>query len=155
MTVSGFMDALHQSGGSVFAEDGSVIVHSPDGIASLQRLVDLVHQHKVAPPGAASFDHVDNHTMFLQGQIGVTMNWQYAYSMFKDPSQSKVVGKFAIAPCPQNVVAQAGLVPGVWQSQRRLGTNRKRNSGSSLSLVQKRCTTSGLALLDRRYATAN
>lgn len=110
VTVSGFMDALHQSGGSVFAEDGSVIVHSPNGIASLQRLVDLVHKHKVAPPGAASFDHVDNHTMFLQGQIGVTMNWQYAYSMFKDPSQSKVVGKFAIAPCPQNVVStgQAG-----------------------------------------------
>ncbi len=103
--VSAFMDNLSQSGGSVFAEDGAVVVNSPEGVASLQRLVDLVHTYEVAPPGAASFDHVDNHTMFLQGQLGIALNWQYAYSMFNDPSQSKVVDDFAIALPPKNVVS--------------------------------------------------
>lgn len=51
-----FMAALYQNGGSFLSEDGTTVtVNSPEGIAALQQLVDLVYTYHVSPP-AAGFD---------------------------------------------------------------------------------------------------
>lgn len=110
--VAAFMDWMYQAGGQVVADDGTVLVNQKPAVEALQFLVDLVHKYKVAPPGAASFDHVDNHTMFLQGSLGMAVNWQYAYSLMKDPSQSKVVNNFAVALPPKKVVSTS--MSGAW-----------------------------------------
>jgi len=108
----GFMDWMKQAGGSVFGEDGSVTIDEAPAVDALQFMVDMIYKYKVAPLGAASFDHVDNHTQFMQGRLAMSINWQYAYSLFKDPSQSNVVGKFAISVAPEREVSTSAT--GSW-----------------------------------------
>lgn len=51
-----FLGAIVQEGGSFASEDGATItVNSPEGIAALQKAVDLVYEYHVSPP-AAGFD---------------------------------------------------------------------------------------------------
>jgi trehalose/maltose transport system substrate-binding protein len=47
-------------------------------------------------------------------------NWPYAYSLAADPSQSKVVGKFAVAPLPHGAGGHSVATVGGWQ----LGVNK-------------------------------
>ncbi|MCA9883065.1 MAG: extracellular solute-binding protein, partial [Anaerolineae bacterium] len=51
-----FLAALVQEGGSFVSEDGTTVtVNSPEGVAALQKAVDLVYEYHVSPP-AAGFD---------------------------------------------------------------------------------------------------
>ncbi|MCL6571555.1 MAG: extracellular solute-binding protein [Bacillus sp. (in: Bacteria)] len=107
-----FVDWANQAGGGVFDEKGKVIINSRESVKALQFLVDMVHKYKVAPPGAAAFDHVDNHTLFMQGKLGMAINWQYAYSLISDKTNSAVVGKFDICLPPKDKISTSTV--GAW-----------------------------------------
>lgn len=51
-----FFGSLKQHGGSLLSEDGkTATLNSPEGVAALQQLIDLVYTYHVSPP-AAGFD---------------------------------------------------------------------------------------------------
>lgn len=90
-----FQGLLKQFGGSIISEDGTTVtVNSPEGIAALQWMVDLVHTHQVAPdPATLNSPNamvagvgamMDGGTWFLYRMENETdgMNWA-AYPMFQ------------------------------------------------------------------------
>lgn len=93
-----FLGLLWQAGGDIFDDKGKVIIDSPEAVEAVQFQVDLIHKHKVSPPGSFNYYNVDTHTLFLQGKLAMAENWPYMFPMANDPAQSKVVGNFAVAP---------------------------------------------------------
>jgi ABC-type glycerol-3-phosphate transport system substrate-binding protein len=93
-----FLGLVWQAGGDILDEQGKVVIDSPEAAEALQYQVDLIHKHKVSPPGSFTYYNVDNHTLFTQGKLGMTENWPYMIALAKNPAQSRVVDKFAVAP---------------------------------------------------------
>ena len=94
--VAHFGEYVAREGGELV--DGSRIPHVNEepAVAALQFMTDLVNLYQVAPPGALGFDHVDNHTLFMNGKLGMVINWPYAFSLISDPAQSQVYDKFSV-----------------------------------------------------------
>lgn len=109
--VHHMIEYIYREGGQIIDENRQPRVNEPPAVKGLQFMVDLVRKYKVAPPGALGFDHVDNHTLFSQGKLGMAINWPYAYSIISDPKQSTVSDKFAIA-LPFKAVKTTSIVGG-------------------------------------------
>lgn len=97
--VTHLLDRFLQAGGAVLNGD-KVVVSSPENINAFKYLLGIQHEDKSSPEGAVSYDNADAHNMFMQGKAAMVINWPYMYSLANDPAQSKVAGKFAVAPQP-------------------------------------------------------
>jgi len=64
---------LFQNGGSML-KDGKAAFNSPEGVEALQFLYDLLHTHKVMPPGTASFTSKDVTDAFGSGKVAMFQN---------------------------------------------------------------------------------
>jgi multiple sugar transport system substrate-binding protein len=89
---------MQQAGGDILDASGYPSVDSAAAREAFGLMRGLVFEDKSAPPGL--LDLTDMQGQFLQGQIAMAPVWPYLYSMAKNPQQSKVVDKFAVAPCP-------------------------------------------------------
>lgn len=96
--VTHLIDRFLQAGGKILDGD-KVVLNSPENVNAFKYLLSL-QEDKSSPAGAVSYDNADAHNMFLQGKAAMVINWPYMYSMANDPAQSKVAGKFALAPQP-------------------------------------------------------
>ena len=64
--VTQFANYLWSAGGNFFSEDGcQVTFNSPEGVAAVQLLSDLVNEYKVDQPGAIEIENLD----FAQGRV--------------------------------------------------------------------------------------
>jgi multiple sugar transport system substrate-binding protein len=106
--VTHLLDFFLQAGGTVM--DGNrVMVNSPENINTFNYLLGMQQEDKSSPPGAVSYDNADAHNMFMQGKAAMVINWPYMYSLASDPAQSKVAGKFAVAPQPAGKVKTSAV----------------------------------------------
>ena len=94
---------FYQAGGGIVDADGQPTINLDPNVEALQFIVDLIHEHKVAPLETAEMIYEDVHNMFIQGRGATAINWQYMVGMAGDPEQSLVVDKFAAAPVPEGV----------------------------------------------------
>jgi ABC-type glycerol-3-phosphate transport system substrate-binding protein len=101
--VTHLIDTITQAGGAIQDDSGKVVLDSPETINAFKFLLGLQYEDQSSPPGAVGYDNADVHNMFMQGKAAMVLNWPYMYTMANDPEQSKVVGKFAIAPQPKGV----------------------------------------------------
>jgi multiple sugar transport system substrate-binding protein len=92
--VTHFAEYIFREGGVILDDQNNPHVNEPAAVAALQLETDLVNKYKCAPAGALGFDNVDNHTLFLNGKLGMAINWPYAFSLINDPANSKVIGNF-------------------------------------------------------------
>lgn len=51
-------------------------------------------------PNSLEYEEEDVRKVFSNGEAAFALNWGYMYNMAKDPKESKVVGKVAMAPAP-------------------------------------------------------
>jgi multiple sugar transport system substrate-binding protein len=87
-----------QLGGSILGSDGTPALNSPANVESLRVYKDLFV--KAAPPGAVNYDWGGREESFRQGLVANMQSWSVGAAAYGDPKQSKVVGKFGIAPAP-------------------------------------------------------
>jgi multiple sugar transport system substrate-binding protein len=87
-----------EMGGSILGPDGKPAINSEANINSLIVYTDLFD--KTAPPGAADYDWGGRETAFKEGLAAQMQTWSVGAPGYSDPSQSKVVGKTAIAVAP-------------------------------------------------------
>jgi multiple sugar transport system substrate-binding protein len=94
-------EAINSAGGSVVESGGTeVAVDSSEAREGLQFLVDGFEQGYI-PDEAITYDEEIGRRAFQQGNLLYLRNWPYVYPLAntKGPD-SKIVGKFAVAPLP-------------------------------------------------------
>lgn len=99
-TYTHLMSMVQQAGGDIAAKNGAPTFTSPAVKSAFEFMQKVQLSDKSSPSGLN--DLTTEQGEFLNGHIAMIMMWPYLYSMAKDPSQSKVVGKFAVAMPPGN-----------------------------------------------------
>jgi multiple sugar transport system substrate-binding protein len=117
LTLS-FTSAVASAGGAVMSPDGqTVVVDSPQAKQGLDFLVNGFKQGYI-PKEAITYQEEQGRIAFQQGKLMFLVNYPYVYAQAntKGPD-SKVVGKFKVAPIPGSngpgVIATGGHMMGV------------------------------------------
>lgn len=98
--VTHLVDWFYQAGGSIIDVDNNVTVNSPENAKAFNFMLKMMYEDESVMPGSIGYDNADVHNMFMQGKVAMVKNWPYMFAMAKDPEQSKVSDKFAVAVQP-------------------------------------------------------
>jgi multiple sugar transport system substrate-binding protein len=98
--VTTFLEYLGGYGGRIL-EGGRVVVNSPEGRQALGEMRDEIYGKNVVPPAVLTWHEEESRFAFQNGEAAFMRNWPYAYPLMQDSSQSRVAGKFAVAPMPR------------------------------------------------------
>jgi multiple sugar transport system substrate-binding protein len=97
--VTSFVEFLGAFGGRILSDDGRVVVDSPEGIHALTFMRDLLTSG-AAPTDILTWHEEESRFAFQNGAAAMMRNWPYAVTLLKSPKDSRVAGKFAVAPMP-------------------------------------------------------
>jgi len=97
--VTGFLEYLGAFGGRVMTEDGRVIVDSPEGIRALMFMRQLLTSG-ATPAEVLTWHEEESRFAFQNANAAFMRNWPYAVTIMNVPRDSRVAGKFAVAPMP-------------------------------------------------------
>lgn len=98
--VTVFLEYLGAFGGRILDEDGRVAVDSEAAVKALTTMRDEIDVDRIVPPAVLTWQEEQVRFAFQNGQAAFMRNWPYAYGLLQDRSQSRVAGRFAIAPMP-------------------------------------------------------
>lgn len=98
--VTHLVDWIYQNGGSIIDKDSNITINSPENVETFNFLLKMMYEDKSVMPGSLGYDNADVHNLFMQGKVAMVKNWPYMYAMAKDPEQSAVSDKFAVAVQP-------------------------------------------------------
>lgn len=116
--VTVFVEFLGAFGGRIMDDSGLVVVDSPQSVAALTYMRDLVRDGLV-PRDAMTWHEEEARLAFQNGDAVFMRNWPYAYAAMSDSSSSQVAGHFAAAPMP----AGPGGVPTATLGGQQLAIN--------------------------------
>ncbi|MBI4482323.1 MAG: ABC transporter substrate-binding protein [Acidobacteria bacterium] len=98
------LEVLQGFGGSwVDPVTQEVGLDQPEAAAALQLMHDLIHKHKISPPGVTTYQEEEARQIFQSGNAVFQRNWPYAW-VLAHQEQSPVKGKVGMAP----MVSQKG-----------------------------------------------
>ena len=97
--VTGFLEYLGAFGGRVMTDDGRVVVDSPEGIRALTFMRQLLTSG-ATPAEVLTWHEEESRFAFQNGNAAFMRNWPYAVTIMNIPKDSRVAGKFAVAPMP-------------------------------------------------------
>ncbi|HET8649380.1 MAG TPA: ABC transporter substrate-binding protein [Gemmatimonadales bacterium] len=117
--VTVFVEFLGAFGGEIMNDSGAVVVDSPRAIAALSFMRNLIRSGAV-PSAAMTWHEEEARAAFQQGNAVLMRNWPYAYALMNDSTQSRVAGRFAVAPMP----AALGGTPTAALGGQQLAINR-------------------------------
>lgn len=98
--VTTFLEVLGAFGGEILTEDGRVVVDAPAGVRALTFMRDELWRDSIAPPSVLTWHEEEVRFAFQNGRAVFMRNWPYAFALLGDSAQSRVAGRFAIAPLP-------------------------------------------------------
>jgi multiple sugar transport system substrate-binding protein len=76
------------------------VVNSEAGLRALTEMRDQIYRFGVVPTTALTWHEEETRFAFQNGEAAFMRNWPYAYPLMQDSSDSRVAGKFAVAPMP-------------------------------------------------------
>ena len=97
--VTGFLEYLGAFGGRVMTDDGRIVVDSPEGIRALTFMRALLTSG-ATPAEVLTWHEEESRFAFQNGNAAFMRNWPYAVTIMNIPKDSRVAGKFAVAPMP-------------------------------------------------------
>ncbi len=98
LTVN-FDEAVHSAGGVTVGTDGKANVGTPEAAKGLQTLADWFKSGDI-PKEAITWKEENGRQAFEAGQLIFHRNWGYVYNLAQQDKDSKVKGKFDVAPLP-------------------------------------------------------
>ena len=98
--VTVFLEYLGGFGGRILDDRGRVDVDSEAAIRALEYMRDAIYQHRVVPDAVLAWQEEQVRFAFQNGQAQFMRNWPYAAALLRDPAQSRVAGRFGVAPMP-------------------------------------------------------
>ncbi len=97
--VTTFVEYLGAHGGTIL-DQGRVVVASEAGVRALTEMTDQLYRSRVVPTSVLTWHEEESRFAFQNGQAAFMRNWPYAYELMQDSSQSRVAGRFGVAPMP-------------------------------------------------------
>ncbi|HVS30336.1 MAG TPA: ABC transporter substrate-binding protein, partial [Thermoanaerobaculia bacterium] len=97
--VTVFAEYLGAFGGSILDRQGRVAVDSPAAVRALTFMRDQIRSG-VAPREALTWHEEECRFAFQNGTAVFMRNWPYAVAPLSDATESRVAGRFAVAPMP-------------------------------------------------------
>jgi multiple sugar transport system substrate-binding protein len=97
--VTVFLEHLAAFGGGILNAEGGVIVGEPPAVRALTFMTAAVTDG-VVPSSVLTWQEEQVRFAFQNGSAAFMRNWPYAWALLQDESQSRVAGRFAVAPLP-------------------------------------------------------
>jgi multiple sugar transport system substrate-binding protein len=97
--ITVFAEFLGAFGGSIVGNDGQVSVHSAEGIQALTFMREQIRSG-IAPRDVLAWHEEECRFAFQNGAAVFMRNWPYAVAPLSDKKESRVKGRFAVAPMP-------------------------------------------------------
>lgn len=98
--VTVFLEYLGGFGGSILADDGRVMVDAPQAVRALEFMRDQIVRYGIAPEAVLTWHEEETRFAFQNGTAAMMRNWPYAYALLSEPAESRVAGRFSVAPMP-------------------------------------------------------
>jgi multiple sugar transport system substrate-binding protein len=99
--VCDFLEYVWGNGGDVLDADGRVVLDSPENIAALQFLSDVINKEHITPPGILTYHEDESAQAFQSGGAVFLRSWPYIWGNTQKPGEP-LLGKVGIAPFPHN-----------------------------------------------------
>jgi multiple sugar transport system substrate-binding protein len=97
--ITTFVEYLGAYGGLIL--DGRrVVVNSEPALRALTEMRDQIYQDGIVPRAVLTWQEEQTRFAFQNGQAAFMRNWPYAYPLMQDTAESRVAGKFSVAPMP-------------------------------------------------------
>ncbi len=97
--VTVFVEYLGGFGGRIL-DGGRVTVAEEPGVRALTRMRDQIHRMGVVPRRVLTWHEEEPRFAFQNGEAAMMRNWPYAAGPMQDTAESRVAGRFAVAPMP-------------------------------------------------------
>jgi ABC-type glycerol-3-phosphate transport system substrate-binding protein len=97
--ITTFLEYLGAHGGRIL-DRGRVVVNSEAGLRALTEMQDEIYRDGIVPTTALTWHEEETRFAFQNGEAAFMRNWPYAYPLMQDSSQSRVAGRFSVAPMP-------------------------------------------------------
>jgi multiple sugar transport system substrate-binding protein len=97
--VTVFLEFLGGHGGRILDERGAVHVDSQAAVRALSVMKQAIDDGQV-PRAVLGWQEEQVRFAFQNGKAVLMRNWPYAYPLMEDGADSKVAGRFAVAPMP-------------------------------------------------------
>jgi multiple sugar transport system substrate-binding protein len=118
--ITTFVEYLGAYGGRIL--DGRrVVVNSEPALRALTGMRDQIYRDGVVPRAVLTWQEEQTRFAFQNGQAAFMRNWPYAYPLMQDTAESRVAGKFSVAPMP----AGSGGSPTAAVGGAQLAINRR------------------------------
>ena len=118
--ITTFVEYLGAYGGRIL--DGRrVVVNSEPALRALTGMRDQIYRDGVVPRAVLTWQEEQTRFAFQNGHAAFMRNWPYAYPLMQDTAESRVAGKFSVAPMP----AGSGGSPTAAVGGAQLAINRR------------------------------
>ena len=97
--VTVFLEYLGGHGGRILDEQGVVRVDSEAAVRALSAMKQAIDDGQV-PRAVLGWQEEQVRFAFQNGKAVLMRNWPYAFPLMQDGANSKVAGRFAVAPMP-------------------------------------------------------
>jgi multiple sugar transport system substrate-binding protein len=97
--VTVFTEFLGAYGGAILDSGGHVVVDRPPAVRALRAMREEVRSGLV-PEAALTWQEEQTRFAFETGDAAFMRNWPYAAPLVADAAESRVAGRFSIAPMP-------------------------------------------------------
>jgi multiple sugar transport system substrate-binding protein len=97
--ITNFLEYLGAYGGRIL-EGGRVLVNSEAGRQALTEMLNEIYRDAIVPSAVLTWHEEESRFAFQNGQSVFMRNWPYAVGLMQDSSQSRVAGRFSVAPMP-------------------------------------------------------
>jgi len=97
--ITNFLEYLGAYGGKIL-DGGKVVVNSEAGRQALTEMRDEIYRDGVVPSAVLTWHEEESRFAFQNGEAAFMRNWPYAVGLMQDSTQSRVAGKFSVAPMP-------------------------------------------------------
>ena len=118
--VVNFVEYLTAHGGRIL-DGGRVVLNSEPGLRALREMLDEIYQNRVVPTAVLTWHEEETRFAFQNGEAAFMRNWPYPVPLLQDSVESRVAGRFAVAPLP----AAAGGSPAATIGGAQLAINRR------------------------------
>ena len=100
--VTVFLEHLGGFGGEIMDARGGIAVDSKAAVDALTFMRDQIFVDRGVPEAVLTWQEEQTRFAFQNGQALFMRNWPYAFPLMQDSAESRVAGRFAVAPMPAN-----------------------------------------------------
>jgi len=112
--VCNLLEYFWGNGGTVLDADGRVVLDSPENVAALQLVVDMIIKDRITPPGIKTYKEDESLQAFRAGKAVFMRNWPYVWGLTQRPRE-QLLGKVGMVPVPHaDSCPKSGACLGGW-----------------------------------------